>query len=160
MRQEVARYVHRFTVAAIAGLLSMQASAAITGNVFQDYNGDGIKNTTGTAGATSTDIGIAGVSVKAYGQNNTLCGSATTVAVGTYSLALSSVAGDCAGPQYRVEFSGLPVGFFPTAHNTDSIGAGVVNSAGTATQFVADGATNVNFSANEPCDYCQNNPTV
>jgi hypothetical protein len=147
--------------AAIAFLcLTPSAWAAITGTVFQDYNGNGVFDTAGAGGATASDRGIGTVTVTAYGSANTVCGTATTAATGGYSLALTSTTGNCVGPSYRLEFTGLPANFKPGARSTDSVNSGVLNNASSSTQFVTDASTNVNFAINIPCDYCENNPTL
>ena len=101
----------KFGTAVAFFCFTSSAWAAITGTVFQDYNGNGLFDTAGSAGATATDRGIGAVTVNAYGSNNTVCGAVTTATsgtVGAYSLALTSTTGNCAGPTYRVEFTGLP----------------------------------------------------
>jgi uncharacterized repeat protein (TIGR01451 family) len=148
-----------FAVLTASGLLVGNAHAAISGNVFRDYNNNGVKDTK-SATVSTTDIGISGVTVTAFGLNNTSCGTATTAATGVYSITLSSTAGDCAGPVYRLEFTNLPANTFPSARSTDSVSGGTATNAGSSTQFVSNGATNVNFAANEPCEYCQNNPKI
>ncbi len=141
-------------------LYGAAALAAITGTAFQDFNGNGLLDTAGTAGAIATDKGISGVTVTAYGLNNTSCGTATTGSTGAYSIALTSTTGACAGPTYRIEFTTLPALFLPSARSTASVGGGTATQSGSATQFVADGATNVNLAANIPCDYCEDNPLL
>jgi hypothetical protein len=131
--------------------------------VFQDYNGNGLFDTSGSAGATATDRGIGAVTVNAYGSSNTVCGTTTTATTGTvgaYSLALTSTTGNCAGPTYRVEFTGLPANYVPGGRSTDSVNSGTALNSSSSTQFVADGSTFVNFATNIPCDYCENNPTL
>jgi uncharacterized repeat protein (TIGR01451 family)/fimbrial isopeptide formation D2 family protein len=156
---QISLFVRRFVAALIVGT-PVIAMAAITGTVFQDYNGNGQFNTAGTAGATASDRGIAGVTVTAYGLNNAACGSVVTVAAGTYSLTPSTT-GFCAGlTTYRLEFTTLPANYLPGARSTDSVASGVANGSGSSTQFAADGATDVNLAINIPCDYCENNPTL
>jgi hypothetical protein len=134
-----------------------EASGAITGRVFQDFNGNGNYDTTGGTAALpeAVDAGLPNVAVTAYDANGTAQGSASTVADGTYNL----VAGGT-GP-YRLEYTNLPAGFQPSARSTDSTLGGSATDSGSATQFVADGpSTNVNFAVNRPVDYCQNNPEI
>jgi hypothetical protein len=151
--------------------LPVTAGAAITGTVFQDFNGNGLFDTANTATIMASDVGIGGVTVTAYGSNNAVCGTATTNAVapvavgdpalGSYSLTLTTPApAGCAGPTFRVEFTNLPANYRPGARSTDSSAAGVALNSGSSTQFVADGNTEVNFAINVPCDYCENNPTL
>jgi hypothetical protein len=154
------RSVSRAVAAFIATVSSALSWGAITGAVFQDFNGNGLLDTAGTAGAIATDKGIAGVVVTAYGANNTSCGTATTAAAGTYSITLTSTTGNCAGPTYRVEFSNLPTLFLPSAKSTASVAGGTATQSGSTTQFVADGSANVNLAANVPCDYCEDNPLL
>jgi uncharacterized repeat protein (TIGR01451 family) len=146
--------------------LSGTTLAAITGRVFQDYNGNGQFDTTGTASATASDRGVGGVTLTAYGLGNTSCGTATSAStgtaavIGTYSLTLTSTTVNCAGPTYRIEFTNLPATYFPSARSTDSVANGVANGSGSTVQFAADGATDVNLAINVPCDYCENNPAL
>ncbi len=153
----------KFGIAVAFFCFTSSAWAAVTGTVFQDYNGNGLFDTSGSAGATATDRGIGAVTVNAYGIGNTVCGTtstATTGTVGAYSLTLTSTTGNCAGPTYRVEFSGLPANYVPGGRSTDSVASGVALNSSSSTQFVADGSTFVNFAINIPCDYCENNPTL
>jgi hypothetical protein len=153
----------KFGVAVALLCLSSSALAAITGTVFQDYNGNGLFDTAGAAGATASDRGIGSVTVTAYGSSNTVCGTittATTGTVGAYSLALTSTTGNCAGPTYRLEFTTLPTNYVPGGRSTDSVASGIALNSSSSTQFVADGSTFVNFAINIPCDYCENSPTL
>ncbi|CAN5605541.1 hypothetical protein BH10CHL1_BH10CHL1_03290 [soil metagenome] len=119
------------------------ATTPIAGTVFRDFNSDGLI----TANGTVTDTGVSGVTVTAYDKNGTAVGSATSAADGTYTINSTG-----AGP-YRVEFSNLPSGYEPTAHDTGN---------GTSTQFVttAAGASGVNLGINKPAEYCQDNPSL
>jgi hypothetical protein len=69
-------------------LAATSAHAAISGRVFQDFNGNGTFNNVDTRGSgVAIDRGIAGVQVRAYSANGLQCGStATTAADGTYSI--------------------------------------------------------------------------
>ena len=126
---------------------------SITGVVFQDFNGNGVLQTTATATnagsgtvGLAVDQGIPGVTVTAYDTNNNVAATSTTAANGTYTLATSA-------GNYRVEFSTIPTGFY------DSVLAGAGNS-GTEVQFVSDGATNVNLGLIDPQQYSPANPTL
>ena len=118
------------------------AQAPITGTIYRDFNGDGDLTTTGTV----QDIGLADATVTAYDASGAMCGSAQSIADGTYSLTPT-----CTGPDFRLEFTGLPANYEPS-------GGGPGN--GTSVQFVTDGANNVDFAVNVPCDYCQENPAL
>ncbi|MFN8487364.1 MAG: SdrD B-like domain-containing protein [Caldilineaceae bacterium] len=119
------------------------ATTPISGKVFVDYNSDGLI----TANGVTTDTGVSGVTITAYDKNGASVGSATSAANGTYTINPTG-----AGP-YRVVFSNLPSGYEPTTHGSQN---------GTSTQFVtsAAGASNVNLGINQPCDYCQANPSL
>ena len=130
-----------------------QAAGTITGRVFQDYNANGLFDNTG--GTTAVDRGLAGVTVTAYDSAGANQGSATTATDGTYSLDATGT-----GP-YRLEFTNLPTGYFPSARSTDSVNGGTATNAGSTVQFVTDGDTsNVNLAINRPTDFCQNNPEL
>lgn len=132
-------------------------AGTITGRVFQDFNGNGMYDTSGgtTAAPTAVDSGIAGVNVSAYTSIGALAGSTTTIGDGTFSLAASGT-----GP-YRVEFTSLPAGFTPSARSTDSAFGGNSTNSGSTVQFVADGNTaNLNLALNRAQDYCSNNPEL
>ena len=73
------------------------ASGVITGNVFQDFNSNGVKDISG-ANNTAIDKGTAGVTVSAYDASGALRGSATSNSNGDYTLNATG-----SGP-YRVEF--------------------------------------------------------
>jgi len=141
-------------------------SGTITGKVFQDFNGNGTYDTTatiandgsGTVGV-AIDRGVAGIEVRAYnasGSNVTTGTVATTDASGNYSITTTDAG---TGP-YRVEFTKLPQGYFPSARSKASVNSGTATNAGSATQFVSTPATNVNLAINYPTDYSQNNPEV
>jgi uncharacterized repeat protein (TIGR01451 family) len=125
-----------------------QAAGNITGTVFQDFNGNGVRDTAGALG-TAVDDGIASVTVSAYDASGALQGTTNSTPSGAYTLTATGT-----GP-YRIEFTNLPTGYQPSAR-----GSGTGANA-TSVQFVADGASsNVNFAINKPAEYCQNNPTL
>ncbi len=137
-------------------------AGTISGRVYQDYNGNGVYDTTTTLtnngfGTTANPIdrGIAGVTVSAFDPAGVARGTATTAADGTYALAATGT-----GP-YRVEFTTLPTGYSPSARSTDSVLGGTATNSGSTVQFVNDlNTTNVNLAVNYPTDYSQNNPEI
>lgn len=138
-------------------LIGALMAGTITGRVFQDFNGNGLYETSGGTAAApeAVDAGIAGVTVSAYSSAGALAGSATTAADGTYSLAAGGT-----GP-YRIEFTTLPAGYSPSGRSTDSVSGGSSSDAGSTVQFVADGNTaDVNLALNRGQDYCSNNPEL
>jgi hypothetical protein len=154
------------SVFAGTSILKTSASATSTinvyGRVFQDYNGNGIFDT-GTAAAPAVDEGVAGVTVTAYDPNNVARGTTTTIGgsssvKGTYNLSITGT-----GP-YRIEFTNLPAGFFPSAAPMDSdliATSGTSGNGASTVQFVPDATyQGINLAINRPSDYCQNNPLV
>lgn len=132
-------------------------SGAISGRVFQDFNGNGLfENSGGTAAApVAIDAGLSGVTVSAYDSAGVLRGTAVTAANGTYTLNATGT-----GP-YRIEFTGLPAGFFPSARSAASVNGNTVATTGSTVHFVEDGNTsNVNLALNRPGDFCSNNPEI
>ncbi len=179
-----------FVAFALAGALIAPAMAAITGTVFQDFNGNGVQDvapTIANAGNGGTigladDKGLAGVTVTARCVTNlgpdgqlgtaddtlTTFASATTNATGAYTITTSGVvAGVGTQKACRVDFT-----WNAAAQFTDAPTNLVPNplygmyptfngaSSNTATQFANDAATNVNLGLNYPPDFCQNNPTL
>jgi hypothetical protein len=142
----------RFILTTIFTVLLLQNSniwAQVSGTVFRDYNENGIRDLTGTITAqdgntipTAIDAGIAGVTVSAYNAGG-LITSTTSASNGSYTL--SGVSG-----QVRIEFSGLPAGYYSTFNGT---------SSPTSVQFVTAPAT-VNFGINRPYEYVEDNPAL
>ncbi len=135
----------------------VRAAGTITGVVFEDFNGNGVRDTATTvpnssgAGATTqaVDRGWAGLTISAYDSDGVLRGTAISGAGGVYSLVATGT-----GP-YRVEFTNLPAGYRPSAQAPGATGNG------TTVQFVSDGDTaDVNLGILDGASYCQNNPTL
>ncbi len=137
-------------------------AATITGRVFQDFNGNGTYDTASTISndgfgtiGVAVDRGVAGVTVSAYDSGGNARGTTTTDSSGSYSLSATGT-----GP-YRIEFTGLPSGFYPSTRSTDSVFGGSSTNSGSTVQFVNNANTsNVNLAINYPTDYSQNNPEV
>lgn len=144
--------------AAILGGLQWRSQAAgpISGTAFEDFNGNGLRDTTATVAsagsgttAVAVDRGIAGITVTVYDSAGAVRGTATTAANGTYTVNATG-----SGP-YRVEFTGLPTGYHPSRFASGGTGNG------TTVQFVPDGtSTNVNLAVIDAANYCQDNPSV
>jgi hypothetical protein len=128
-------------------------SGVVTGLVFQDFNANGVRDTTATipnGGSGSigvaVDRGIGGVRVTGYDPAGKVRGSTVSAADGTYTLDLAGT-----GP-YRVEFSRLPAGFFAGPQGPDN---------GTTVQFVPDGdSSGVDLGVVRPTDYSPDNPLL
>ena len=127
-------------VGAAAFLLSTSvAQADISGKVFRDFNANGVFD----SGAGFNEVGAAGVTVKAFDASGTQAATTTSAADGSYTLT-----GLSSGADYRLEFS--------WAESWLKSGA----AGGTVTQFVKDGATDINAAVNNPADYCQADPII
>ncbi len=137
-------------------------AATITGRVFQDFNGNGTYDTTSTINndgfgtiGVAIDRGVSGVTVSAYDSAGAARGSTTTDASGNFSLSATGT-----GP-YRIEFTNLPSGYYPSTRSTDSVQGGSSTNSGSTVQFVDNANTsNVNLAINYPTDYSQNNPEI
>ncbi len=135
----------------IALFAQIEGFTQVTGRVFQDYNANGIydinKTITAQDGSilpVAIDKGVSGVTVTAYNAAGTSVGSATTIADGTYSIAMVS-------GSVRVEFTNLPTDYFSGPVGTNSA---------TSVQFVTAPATNVNLGINRAYDYSEDNPLL
>jgi hypothetical protein len=126
---------------------SALAAGTIAGVVFNDYNANGVMDTSASTSPTiAIDTGVAGVTVTAYDSAGVQRGTSTTASDGTYTLPAGGT-----GP-YRVDFSTLPAGFQPSPHGTNN---------NTTVQFVPDGnSSNIDLGIFKPSDFCQNNPTL
>ena len=125
-----------------------QASGTISGTVYIDYNMNGVRETTGTAPNLAIDGGLGGVTVTIYAPNGATK-SATTSATGTYSIDTAASPALPNGP-YRIEFTNLPAGYYPSEIGT--------NNASTV-RFVPNGTSNNNdLGVVVPSNYCQTNP--
>jgi hypothetical protein len=142
-----------------AGLLAMfaaQATADIAGEVFQDFNANGVKDAGGQG--VATDVPVEGILVRAFDATGALLGSTSTVADGSYTIPTSL----SAGSPVRVEFE-IPTDDPALAGLEPSFAAlpGATGiTAGTSVQFATAGSTGVNFAVQRPGEYCQDNPDL
>jgi hypothetical protein len=132
-----ASIISRSLIGVFVALLTLNSNMAnaqctgtsVSGTVFRDFNLNGVKD-------NANEIGLAGVTVKAFKPDNTQVGStATTAANGTYSI--TGLSGSV-----RVEFSGLP---------TDYVSGPDGSTSGTSVQFVTLSSTvgcSVNYGVN------------
>ena len=110
----------------------------ITGTVYYDLNQNAAKD--------APETGVPSITVIAYNTAGASAATTTTSATGTYTLS-----GLTNGQNYRVEFTGLPSGYFNSVYGTGS---------GTTVQFVTASATGVDLGINHPSDYCQASPNI
>ena len=117
---------------------SVQVYADISGTVFRDFNANGLFDT----GAAFNEVGIAGITVKAFAADaasSSPSASALSGADGSYALN-----GLAVGQPYRLEFSWSAAWLKPGA------------AGGTSVQFALDGATGIHFAVGDPNDYWDN----
>ncbi|PWK26435.1 SdrD B-like protein, partial [Arcicella aurantiaca] len=125
-----------YTVSSAAGCGSitsppLASCTNLGGTVFRDFNLNGKRD-------NADEIGLAGVTVKAFNTANTLVGTTTTLADGSFAI------NGFSGP-LRVEFSNLPAGYVSGPDGTTS---------STSIQFVSANSCSVNFGVNHPDDFC------
>ena len=127
-------------------VISQLAQAQVTGTVFQDYDGNGVKGT--------YEGGVAGVTVTAY--FNATVATAVSTSAGAYSFPASGANSIPSGAKARLEFGTLPTGNFSGPFSAATAGNG------TSVQFVTAGAaaTAINFGINLPGQYCQTIPVL
>ncbi len=133
-------------VAVLMIAINFTTHAQISGTVFRDFNGSGIKDNN----ATYNEPFVAGVTVKAFNTANAQVGATkTTDAAGAYNFTIVEIP---SALKVRIEFSGLGIGDFNSFNGTGN---------GTNIQF-ATGAQvpTVNYAVNYPGDYSQANPTL
>jgi hypothetical protein len=119
------------------------ASGQTGGVAWQDFDNDGIQD----AGESE---GVRGLTVRAYDCNGNLVATTTTDALGQYTFGVLSPAPTVAAP-IRIEFSGWPAAYRPTANGTDGR---------TDVQFITAPECDVDFGLVNPVDYCQANPNM
>lgn len=126
------------TIIAIGGTTIFNAAAAgtITGKVFQDYNGSGTYETSGTLESL-----VGGVTVTVYDAAGTVQGTTTTSATADGSGNNYTLTATGTGP-YRVEFTTIPTYLKPGVFGT---------GAGTTVQFIPNGnSSNINLALTDP----------
>ncbi|MVM29245.1 hypothetical protein GO755_04310 [Spirosoma sp. HMF4905] len=114
------------------------ANAQVKGVVFRDFDLNGIRSDT-----LPIEVGVAGVTVRAFVDLSKTPISTTTAADGTYAFSSTDAP---AGKTIRIEFDGFPRGDYNGPY-----GAG----SGTSVQFVKAPIDNANLGINYPADYCQ-----
>ncbi len=138
------------------------AGGTITGTVFQDFNSDGVFNTTSSVSFPAIDVHLAGVTVSAYDDDGVLQGTTTTVRCAGVATPAAFCTGADTGPNYsltaggtgpyRIEFTDSPSGFHSTFVGTNN---------DSSVQFVLDGVSSgIDFGLNNPGDYCQADPRL
>ncbi|MBP8238825.1 MAG: choice-of-anchor E domain-containing protein, partial [Saprospiraceae bacterium] len=128
-------------------LLGQSLSAQVTGTVFRDFNGNGMKD--------ANEPFVSGVTVNAYLANSaTPCGTATTSGNTAPNYTLSG----CGTSAVRVEFVLPSSGTCVNSSIDFSSLSGT--TYGSSVQFVNGNSTNVNFALHNPNDYNQGTSNV
>lgn len=130
--------------AAVLALPGAAAAATVSGTAFEDFNDNGVRNS-----SPQVDAGVGGIAVTAYGPGGAVLARGVTGADGRYSLNVPDPAG-----RVRLEFTGLPTGYQPARHGTRS---------GTTVQFAdlsGGDASGVDVGVLQPANYCQDNPNL
>ncbi|MBK7224384.1 MAG: hypothetical protein IPH96_02745 [Saprospiraceae bacterium] len=128
-------------------LLTFSISAQITGTVFRDYNGDGLKG--------SLEPLVAGILVTAYNSSGVQCGTTqTTTNVASLNYTLTGCTGIV-----RIEFA-MPakiatMNLYPNSSSDFSSSNG--GTYGSSVQFLSNGASGTaNYAISNPEDYWNN----
>ena len=120
-------------------LLPILASAQVTGTVFRDFNGNGVKDT--------NEPLVSDVTVNAYSSAGTLCGTATTAGATAPNYSLTG----CGTGSVRVEFIIPSTGICANSGIDFSALGGA--TYGSSIQFVNGNSTNVNFGLYNANDF-------
>lgn len=114
---------------------------AQTGNVFNDLNGNGVKNV--------GEPGVQGIVIKSYTQTESLLSVAISDSLGNYTLSVSATSGQ----KIRVEFS-IPntMNFYKSSFNGTAYGSSV--------QFVTGNVNNINYAVCNPSKSVNNDPIL
>ncbi|MCW2816255.1 MAG: Cna domain protein, partial [Nocardioides sp.] len=137
------------TVGALTAAPAEAVSGTAAGRVFRDFNMNGTFDTTSTTASPAVDVGVSGVSVRAYDKDNNLLVTAQTGATGTYSLTYNTTT---ATASVRLEFD-TPTGMVPSRAGA----SGATNK--TDVQFVSTGVTNADYAVAHPQDFSTSNPS-
>ncbi len=130
--------------AAVLALPAAAGAATVSGSAFEDFNDNGVRNTT-----PQNDAGVGGITVTAFGPGGAVLASGRTAADGRYSLNVPDPAG-----RVRIEFTDLPAGYQPARHGTRS---------GTTVQFAdlsGGDVSGLDVGVLQPANFCQDNPTL
>ena len=129
-----------FHFIAVFTFLGGMIHADIGGKIFRDFN----QNGTYDDNATFLEVGVSGITVKAYNAAGNVAATATTNADGNYTLGVGA-------GTYRVEVTGIP----------DYLKPGTASGAASPiVAQVANGTVDHNVGLNNPSDYCQADPDI
>jgi SdrD B-like domain/Secretion system C-terminal sorting domain len=118
--------------------ITTNSFAQISGVVFKDFNGSGVKDNT----TTIQEPFLAGITVTAYTATGNQIGNVkTTDAAGAYSFSAAEIP---SGTKVRIEFTGIGAPNASSFNGTDN---------GTNVQFVTAPSTTTNYAVNAIDDY-------
>jgi uncharacterized repeat protein (TIGR01451 family) len=140
-------------VLASAAGAGQAVAAPISGSVFNDFNDNGAAST-----SPATDVGVGGITVSAFAADGSQLDQASTANDGTYVINVPNGSG-----VVRVEFDGLPAGYFSARTNTAAAPPpGPLSDTTVHFVDVNDAAadTDVSLGILRPAEYCQDNPDV
>ena len=120
--------------------INLISLAQISGFVFRDYNGNGIKDNS----STLNEVFVEGITVNAYNSTNQLVGTTLTDLSGAYSFNGLIL-------PIRIEFTGIQSGDFSSFANIGN---------GTSIQFYTSANINANYAINTPDDYNTIDPAL
>ncbi|HRK82676.1 MAG TPA: GEVED domain-containing protein [Saprospiraceae bacterium] len=145
MKKRVCTSYHRMLmIVGMSIFTAFHVVGQVTGTVFRDYNGDGVKQ--------GTEPLVAGVVVNAYLANSAVpCGTTTTSGAAAPNYTLTG----CGSSAVRVEFVIPSSGACSLDSDFDFTSTGG-NSYGSSVQFATGTSSNVNFAINTPADYTGN----
>lgn len=121
-------------------LATHMAYADVSGKVFRDLNENGSFDSAGNF----NEMGVAGVTVKAFDTSGTQVASTLSSTNGDYNL--TGVSG-----ALRLEFTGLLIGDYSSSQTLNN---------GSNVRFVNAPVSDVNYGLNYPNDYCEADPAV
>ncbi|MBD8079962.1 DUF5979 domain-containing protein [Cellulosimicrobium arenosum] len=125
---------------------AVAADGSVSGTVFHDFDSDGLLDTT-VAPGVPVDRGIGGVLVTAVDRDETVVGTATSGADGTYDVTVTGADTD----EIRLTFSDLPAGYHPSYSLLAADGSGTYSRSDV--QLVTIGDTDADFGINAPGDF-------
>ena len=125
------------------GCAATCAGGQLGGQVWEDYNSDGVKQ-------SFENTGVGNITVTAYDCNGTVYGPVTTNACGYYTFGGAIATGNY---PVRLEFSNIP-----TSYNSSSTFNG--SNSRTTVQKIPTFRCDANLGLTNPTEYCQVNPKV
>ncbi len=140
-------------------VLASTAKAQISGYVFRDFNGNGLKDNTTATSVTAANIepGIAGAVVKAFNSSDILIAQQTTGATGYYAFPVGTGINQIPNStNVRLEYN-LPENCVAnSAYDFTAVGG---NIYGSNVQFKSQSSTAIitNFAISNPANYRGNN---